>query len=301
MKALTYSNYGDPTVLEIAEVDEPHAGPGQVRIAVKAAGVNPWDWKLRSGAMQEFIPLELPAIPGIEAAGVVDEVGDGVEGVTVGDEVFGSGQRTSAEYAVLDLFAKRPAGLTWEQAGATATAAETSIRVLELVATREGGTLLIDGAAGGVGSAAAQIAVAQGLNVIGTASAANHDYLRSLGVVPTTYGNGLPQRVAELAPAGVDSAIDIAGKGSITDLVEITGSPDRVATIANPGAEEHGVRVSSGGEGRATHALGIVAELVEAGRFTTEIDSAYPLEDGAAAHQRSETGHVRGKIVLRVS
>lgn len=210
MRAVTFAEYGDPSVLQVTEVPEPHAGPGQVRVAVRAAGVNPWDWKVRAGYMKDVVPTALPAIPSLEAAGVVDEVGDGVEGVAVGDEVFGFAAAAAAEFAVMEHFAPKPAGLSWEEAGGLAVMAETAVRALEIIAPAPGQTLLIEGAAGGVGSAAAQFAIADGVTVIGTAGESNHAYLRSLGVLPTTYGPGLAERVAALAPKGVDVALDTA-------------------------------------------------------------------------------------------
>ncbi|WP_020576321.1 NADP-dependent oxidoreductase [Actinopolymorpha alba] len=299
MLAVTFAAYGEPSVLQLTTMPEPHAGPGQVRIRVRTAGVNPIDWKVRGGYLRDIFPTQFPAIPGAEAAGVVDEVGEGMEGVNVGDEVFGLGSGTYAELAVLHQFARKPAALTWEQAGGVAVAAETALRALEILHTAAGQTLLIDGAAGGVGSAAARFALAEGVTVIGTASEANHAYLRDLGVVPTTYGPGLPARVAGLAPNGVDVAFDTAGKGSLKELIEITGSADRVVTIANFAAAEHGVRLTT--EPHAFHALPRAARLVEEGRYDVAVDSVFPLADAARAHERSEGGHVSGKIILAVA
>src|SRR3954468_2790659 len=170
MRAVTFTEYGGPEVLSVAEADEPHAGPRQVRIAVRAAGVNPIDWKARSGVMREVMPLEFPMIDGREAAGVVDQVGEGVDGVSPGDEVFGfSVAGAAAEYAVLDDFARKPAGLSWEEAAARPVAAETSVRVFNLLGgPGEGQTIVINGAAGGVGTAAVQFARARGARVIAT-------------------------------------------------------------------------------------------------------------------------------------
>ncbi|GII56043.1 hypothetical protein Pth03_44320 [Planotetraspora thailandica] len=176
MLALSYVKYGDPSVLELSHVPEPHAGPGQVRIAVRAAGVNPTDWKFRSGLLKDAFPMQLPRIVGFEASGVVDEVGAGVDGVRVGDEVFGMGSATTAEFAVLDHFTRKPDALSWEQAAGVALAAETALRGLELLGVASGQVLLVEGAAGGVGSAAAQFAIARGLTVIGTASEPNHEF-----------------------------------------------------------------------------------------------------------------------------
>ncbi|MEV6314494.1 NADP-dependent oxidoreductase [Streptomyces sp. NPDC051776] len=302
MLALTYAGYGDPSVLDVTTRPEPHAGPGQVRIAVRVAGVNPVDWKIRAGQMKEWITTRFPAIPGSDAAGVVDEVGEGVEGVKVGDEVFGSGADASAEFAVLDEFALKPASLSWEQAGGLAAVAETALRTLELLRPSAGQTLLIEGAAGGVGSAAAQFALADGVRVIGTASEQNHEFLRDLGVVPTVYGPGLKERVDALAPEGVDVVLDTAGLGSLKELIEIAESAESVVSIADFSAPEHGARLSVGiTDPRAFHALEKAARLADEGKFTVPIDSEFALADAAKAHERSQGGHVRGKIVLKVA
>src|SRR5919202_4867395 len=160
MKAVTFSEYGGPEVVHGADVDEPHAGPGQVRVAVRAAGVNPIDWKARSGMMREVAPVTFPAVDGREAAGVVDEVGSGVDGVAVGDEVFGFAvSGAAAERAVLDDFARKPPALSWEEAAGLPVAVETSVRVFTVLGgPSEGQTIVIDGAAGGVGTAAVQLA-----------------------------------------------------------------------------------------------------------------------------------------------
>ncbi|HEY2488347.1 MAG TPA: NADP-dependent oxidoreductase [Streptosporangiaceae bacterium] len=299
MLAVTFAKFGDPSVLELTTMPDPHAGPGQVRIAVRAAGVNPFDWKVRSGFFRDMFTTEFPAIPGLEAAGVVDEVGEGVQGLGPGDEVFGLGARTYAELAVLDHFTARPAALSWPQAGGLAVAAEAAVRALEIIRPAAGQTLLIEGAAGAAGSTAAQVARAAGVTVIGTAGESNQDFLRSLGVLPTTYGPGLPARVAALAPGGVDAVFDTSGRGSLQELIEIAGDPGHVVTIANFSAAEHGAQVTS--RTQAFHALPEAARLAEEGKLTPAIDSEFPLAEAAKAHERSEAGHVRGKIVLLVA
>ena len=257
MKAVTFSEYGGPEVLGVTDVDEPHAGPGQIRIATRAAGVNPIDWKARSGAMREMMPLSFPVVDGREAAGVVDEVGDGVTGVAVGDEVFGFAVGgAAAEHTVLDDFARKPASLSFEEAAALPVAVETSVRVFGVLGgVGEGQTLVINGAAGGVGVAAVQLARERGARVIGTASERNHGLLRELGAEPTAYGDGMVDRVRALAPDGVDLAFDTAGKGGVPDLIELTGDPARVATIADFSAAALGVKVTGGSEGRSVEAL----------------------------------------------
>jgi NADPH:quinone reductase-like Zn-dependent oxidoreductase len=300
MKAVTFSEYGGPEVLQVADVEEPHAGPGQVRIAVRAAGVNPIDWKARSGMMREVMPLSFPVIDGREAAGVIDEVGPDMAGARAGEEVFGFAVGgAAAEHAILDDFARKPVGLSWEEAAGLPVAVETSVRVFGVLGgVGEGQTLLINGAAGGVGTAAVQLAVARGARVIGTASEGNHDFLRSLGAEPTTYGEGLVERVRALAPDGVDLAFDTAGQGGIEDLITLTGDPARVATIADFGAAALGVKVTGGGEGRAVEGLAEAAALVEAGRLRLTVAQTFSFAQAAEAHRLSQDGHVRGKLIL---
>jgi NADPH:quinone reductase-like Zn-dependent oxidoreductase len=300
MKAVTFTDYGGPEVLQVADVDEPHAGAGQIRIAVRAAAVNPVDWKARSGAMREFLPVRFPAVDGREAAGLVDEVGPDVTGVAVGDEVFGFAVGgAAAEYAVLDDFARKPASLSWEAAAGLPVAAETSGRVFgALGGVGEGQTLVVNGAAGGVGAVAVQLALARGARVIGTASEGNHEFLRGLGAEPTTYGPGLVDRVRALAPDGVDLAFDTAGKGALPDLIALTGDPARVATIADFGAAALGVKLTGGGDSRAMEMLDEAARLADAGRLEVPVAATFAFEDAAEAHRLSEAGHVRGKLVL---
>src|SRR3954453_5911206 len=278
MNAVVFEQYGDPDVLHVADVEEPHPAAGQVRIAVRAAGVNPIDWKARSGAMREMMPLSLPAIDGREASGVVDEVGPGVAGVARGDEVFGFAVGgAAAEYAVLDDFARKPGALSFEEAAGLPVGVETSVRVFTILGgLGEGQTILINGAAGGVGALAVQLAVSRGARVIGTASEANHEFLRSLGAEPTTYGPGLEERVRALAPDGVDLAFDTAGQGDVPQLIALTGDPARVATIADFGAAALGVKVTGGAEGRAAEALDEAAELASSGRLQVTVAETFP-------------------------
>jgi len=198
MKAVRFSRFGGTGVLEIVDLPDPHPGPGQVRIAVRAAGVNPSDWKHRKGLMD----AELPQTMGHEAAGVVDELGEGVADITVGDRVFGLSAEgaAQAELAVLSYYAPVPRSLDFTGAAALPAAIETATRALDQLGVGNGSTLLINGASGSVGSAAVQLAAARGARVIGTASPANHDYLRSLGAEPVAYGEGLVERVRALAP-----------------------------------------------------------------------------------------------------
>lgn len=300
MKAIRFSQFGGPEVLELAELPDPHAGPGQIRVAVRAAAVNPIDWKMRSGAMGG----ELPQTTGREVAGVVDELGDGVTDVAVGDRVFGfaAGGGGAAELALLADYAPIPPSLDFAGAASLPVAVETAVRTLDLLGVGDGTTVLVNGAAGAVGSAAVQLARERGARVIGTASPNNHDYLRSMGAEATTYGEGLVERVRKLAPDGVDAALDAAGGGALPALVELAGDRDHVVTIVDyAGAQETGARFSGGmGTERAVHALSEIGDLIEAGRFSLPVARTFPLDQIGDAHELSQAGHVRGKLVLLV-
>ena len=298
MRAARFSSFGGPEVLEIVDVPEPHPGPGEIRIAVRAAGINPVDWKFRQGMMGS----DLPSGTGYDAAGVVDELGDGVAGVAVDDEVFGQGRDVAAQFAVLTQWARVPAGLNFTAAAGLPMAVETATRGLDLLGVGDGDTVLVNGASGGVGSAAVQIARERGARVIGTASEPNHEYLRSLGAEVVTYGEGLAERVRALVPDGVDAAFDVAGGGQLPALVELAGGTRRVLTIADfAGAEENGVQVSGGpGTEMAYHAIREIVPVIEAGHFSLPVSRTFPLEEIAEAHRASQGGHVRGKLVLVV-
>jgi NADPH:quinone reductase-like Zn-dependent oxidoreductase len=299
MKAVRFGEFGGPEVLRVDDVAEPHAVAGAVRVAVRAAGVNPVDWKIRSGAMAASKTLESPRIIGSDVAGVVDEVGDQVTDASIGDKVFGNAVGGgTADYAVLDHYAIKPAGLSWAEAAGLPVATETALRVLKLLGLGAGQTLIVNGGAGGVGIAAIQFARERGARVIGTASESNHEFLRELGAEPTTYGDGLVERVREFAPDGVDLAFDAAGHGALPALIALTGSPDNVVTIADFTAPSLGVRVTTGGDGRSWEALGQAAELHDLGRFTMPVAGILPFSQAAEAHRLSEDGHVRGKLVL---
>jgi NADPH:quinone reductase-like Zn-dependent oxidoreductase len=254
-----------------------------------------------------------PYRTGFDAAGVVDEVGDGVTDVHVGDEVFGmttsAARGANADFAVLAAWAPKPAAWSWEEAGGAAGAAETATRVLDRLAVGAGHTVLVHGAAGGVGTVAVQFARARGATVLGTASEGNHELLRSLGAKPTTYGPGLVERIRALAPSGVDAVFDCAG-GALPDLITVTGDAARVVTIApdftaaalgvhmshGAPADETGAAVGAAADPLAVHGLTVAAGL--AGRLRLPVAAAFPLAEAAAAHELSESRHARGKIVL---
>ncbi|WP_037578577.1 NADP-dependent oxidoreductase [Phaeacidiphilus oryzae] len=297
MRKVSFAEFGGPEVLRLVDAEEPHAGPGRIRVAVGAAGVNPVDWRIREGQVLQAHPIELPAGVGLDAAGVVDEVGEGVEGVRVGDRVFGEGSSTYAEYAVLSAWALMPEGLTFEEAAGYPSVVETAVRIIREAAVKPGQTLLVSGASGGVGSAVLQIARDRGIAVIGTAGAANQDYLRSLGALATTYGEGWVERVRRIGR--VDAALDLAGSGVVRELVELTGDPRRVVSIADLDAPRHGVRFS-GTAGSVPEALAVAVDLIARGRLRIPVEKSYPLAEAAAAHADSKAGHTRGRRVLVV-
>ncbi|MFF8628529.1 NADP-dependent oxidoreductase [Streptomyces werraensis] len=299
MRAARYHEYGDPTVLTVEEAPDPTPGPGEIRIRVAAASVNPVDWKVRSGAVRDLLPVDLPAVPGRDAVGRVDRIGEGVEGVGIGDRVFGLGGVTgaTAELAVLSAWAPAPAAWSDEEAAGAALASVTALSGLKALGPLSGRTLLVEGAAGGVGGAAVELAVAAGATVIGTADAHNHAFLTALGALPTTYGAGLAERLAAVAPQGVDLVLDTAASGSLGELVEIAGDPSRVVTVADHrNAGRLGVRVADAVNDPAY--LAEAAALGERDRYTPRVERTYPLEEIAQAHAHSEGGHVRGKIVV---
>lgn len=315
MRAIEFTEYGPPGVVHVAEVAAPRAGAGEIRVQVRASGLSPGEVRIRSGELRDLVPTAFPYRSGFDAAGVVDEVGDGVRDVRVGDEVFGMADAATrganAELAVLVAWAPKPAAWSWDEAGGAAGGVETATRVLDRLAVGTGDVVLVQGAAGGAGTFVVQLAVARGASVIGTASPGNHDVLRTLGAEPTTYGPGLPGRVRALVPGGVDAVVDCAG-GALPDLVEIAGDPARVATIADVTAAAHGVHFSrsapvgddgeavlAGADPEALHGLRLAVGLAAEGRLRVPVAAVFPLAGAAAAHELSETRHARGKIVFR--
>jgi NADPH:quinone reductase-like Zn-dependent oxidoreductase len=298
MRALQFKAYGGPEVLEWAEAPDPHPGSGQVRIAVRAASVNPIDWKTISGATAGGRPMQGTGYLGHDAAGVVDEVGEGVTGVAVGDEVFGRGRNTQADYAVLDSWAAKPPSIDWAVAAAAGVAGETGERSLRLLDVKAGDTLFVDGGAGGVGAAAVQMAVARGAKVIASSGEANLDYLREIGATPVRYGDGVAGRVRDAAGGPVDAVLDVAGKSPIEDLIGLALEPSQVLSIANFAVGKAGGRVSGGGsDSRPMEALALVADLLAQNKLVLKVQT-FPFDRAAEAYRISQGGHVRGKLVL---
>ncbi|MCP2264225.1 NADP-dependent oxidoreductase [Promicromonospora thailandica] len=307
MRAITYARFGGADVLELTEQPDPHIGPDTVLVRVRAASVNPVDWKVREGALQGLIDTHLPAIPGWDVAGVVEQVGLDTPEYQVGDEVYGYVRKdvvqggTFAELvaAPVRTLARKPASLTFEEAAAVPLAGLTAYQAVQRAGVREGRTVLVHAAAGGVGAFAVQIARALGAHVIGTASEANHEFLRGLGAEPVTYGDGLADRVRALAPDGVDVALDLVGSGAVATSAEVLADGGTIASITDATARtEHGgqyvwVRPS-------TADLDALTALFDSGKLSVEVAQVFDLADTAEAHRASESGHTRGKIVVRV-
>jgi NADPH:quinone reductase-like Zn-dependent oxidoreductase len=301
MKAVRFDAFGDPEVLHLDDIPVPDPGPAQVRIRVHASGVNPVDSAIRSGAMQAIFPTSLPAIPGVDVAGVVDAVGTGVTDVAVGDRVVGwaDGPAGSyAEYALASQVARVPERFSFTDAVTLPTAGEAAKRALDLLGVNAGETVLIHGASGSVGTIAVQMAVARGATVIGSASEANQDYVRSLGAIPVVYGEGLVDRVRASAPS-VDAVLDVAGKGAIPDSIALRGGTERIVTLADPSARDLGVVMSAGTpKDWSASDLAELVKLAARGEVITTVAGTFPLERAADAQRMSQGGHVRGKLVL---
>lgn len=299
-RVVQYSSYGGPEVLEIVNVPEPHAGDGQVRVAVRAAGLNAFDFKVRRDP--SILPSHsLPARQGFEFAGTVDEVGPGVQNVSPGDEVLGwVGTGAQADYVVVPgaQVTPKPAELEWTVAGGIGLVGNTATRAVNSVNITAGETVLVSAAAGGVGLLSAQLALLAGATVIGTASATNHGFLRSLGVIPIAYGPGLVDRLREAAPQGISAVLDNAGEETVRAAIEIGVDPSRINTIVwYAGAEEYGIGTVGGGRKNATELADLAARAADRS-LVMPIAATYPLAEVRKAYQQLESRHVLGKIVL---
>jgi NADPH:quinone reductase-like Zn-dependent oxidoreductase len=301
-RTVQFSEYGGTDVLRVVDVPDLSAGPGQVRVAVRAAGINPIDSKILHGFMAELMPLTLPAGLGSDLAGVVDEVGAGVTKFELGDEVLGSSLTPAlSESALADPanLVIKPPDISWEVAGALTGAGGTAWTVLNQLDIRAGETLLIHAAAGGVGTFAVQLAVARGARVIGTASERNFQYLKSIGAEPVSYGDGLLQRIRAIAPNGVDAVLDASGRGEIPLSIELAGGPDRVLTLVAFDSADTGIQVFAGGtDDERGPALREIVALIEKRALTVPIWRTFPLDETGAALDASDAGHLNGKIVV---
>ncbi|MDT0328259.1 NADP-dependent oxidoreductase [Nocardiopsis sp. DSM 44743] len=298
--------YGTEDGLRETELPDPKVAPGEVLIRVRAAGVNPVDWKLAAGGLDPVMEAGFPMVPGWDVAGVVEAVGFDVSEYRVGDEVYGyirkdwarNGSYAELVSASVRLIAPKPASMDWSQAAGAPLAGLTALQAMRRARVGDGETVLVHAAAGGVGSMGVQIARALGARVIGTASERNHDFVRSLGAEPVTYGDGLVERVRGLAPYGVDAVLDFVGSGAAAQSLPLVGSPGRVLSVADAEVAALGghyvwVRPS-------TDDLIELAGMADAGVLTVHVEHELPLAEAAEAWRLSKKGRTRGKIVLTV-
>lgn len=304
---MVLQQYGGPEELQLTEVPDPKVGPDEVLVRVTAAGVNPVDWKVADGYLDPFLNVHFPLISGWDVAGVVERVGPAVPEYEAGDEVIGYVRKDEIQHgtfaelvsAPVRTLARKPAALNWHQAAGLPLVGLTAYQSLRRAEAAKGETVLVHAAAGGVGSLAVQIAVAQGLRVIGTASERNHEFLRELGAEPVTYGEGLAERVRELSPDGVDLALDFIGEGDAVAISQqVVKSAHRVVSVADPnvgatGGLYHFVRPDAAD-------LAELARLADAGELTVHVDRVLPLSEAAEAFRLSQEGRTRGKLVLDI-
>lgn len=293
---------GGPEVLQLLELDEPQTGHGEVRVRVRAAGVQAFDVAVVAGEIHRSTDPGVAQVPGNEFAGVVEKVGDGVTGFAPGDEVLGYGTLNSYREQLVvpaDQIAAKPPNMPWEVAGGFSAAAQTADIGLKEIGVGNGDTVLVHGAAGAVGTIAVQLCRLWGATVIGTARAAHHDYLRTLGALPVAYGDHFVERVRELAPDGVDACLDGVGGQTLPDTLELVTDRSRILTLVDHGkAAELGIRVTP--LARSTARLAGLADLYAQGKLAVHILQSFPLDLAADALRRYQAGNVRGKIVVTV-
>jgi NADPH2:quinone reductase len=307
MRAITYSRYGGSDVLELTEQPTPTVGDDSVLVRVRATSVNPVDWKVRAGYLDPIMDVEFPVVPGWDVAGVVERVGLDTPELQVGDEVYGYVRRdwvhggTFAEFvaAPVRTLARKPSTLSFEEAAAVPLVGLTAYQTIRRAGVRAGQTVLVHAAAGGVGAFAVQIARSLGARVIGTASERTHEYLRGLGASPVEYGDGLVDRVRALAPDGVDVVLDFGGDDLVGTSKALLADGGTVASIVDAAARDE-----LGGQyvwvRPSTEDLDALTALIDAGTVKVDVAEVFELADAAAAHEASQTGHVRGKVVVRV-
>ena len=300
-RAVRFDRYGGIDVLDVVDVDPPVPGPDELLVRVKAAGINPGEAKIRDGALAELWPATFPSGQGSDLAGVVEQVGADADGFAVGDEVIGftDNRASQAELVLVDAdnATRRPPGVPWDAAGALFVAGTTAYAAIRAVSPKAGETLVVAGAAGGVGSLAVQLGRLAGATVIGIASERNHQWLIEHGVVPVTYGDGVADRI-HAAATKVDAFVDTVG-GYVELALELGVDPNRVDTIADfQAAQKWGVKTDGNAAGASAVVLAELAALIEDGKLEVPIARAYPLERVRDAFAELERGHMRGKIVL---
>src|SRR6201997_5125404 len=299
--AVVMTGYGPPEVLKWAAVPLAEPGAGQIRINVKAAGISPTDLALRAGYLREAIPLPPDAVLGFEAAGIVDAVGPGVTGTSIGDGVtallFSLGGY--AEHAVASIWTRKPDSVSWLDAAALPSSAEAAVGVLRQLNVTSGETMPLFGGGGSVGIIATQLAVARGVKVISAVGERDETLARDLGPTPVRYGAGLAGRVRELG--AVDAVFDAAGKGVLADAITLAGGPGRVITLSDPAAADFGVMLSEPTPDRAPGALDETIALLADGRLRLRAHTSMPMQQAAEAHRQLESGTVHQRIILALN
>ncbi|ADJ48379.1 NADPH:quinone reductase and related Zn-dependent oxidoreductase [Amycolatopsis mediterranei S699] len=303
-RAIRFDEYGDVQVLRVEDVPRPVPGPGQVLVEVRAAGINPGEASIRKGLLHERYPATFPSGQGSDFAGVVTSLGEGVEEIAVGDEVIGfvDTRSSHADFVVAEAanLTPRPDGVPWEVAGSLFVAGTTAYAAVGAVCPREGETVVVSGAAGGVGSLAVQLAKLAGATVIGLAGEANHDWLRELGVIPVAYGEGVLERIREAAPSGVHAFVDTFGSGYVELALHLGIHPGRINTIIDrAAAEKYNVKTDGNAAAASADVLRELGLLLDKGLLTLPIARVYPLDEVRDAYRDLEQRHTRGKIVLR--
>jgi NADPH:quinone reductase-like Zn-dependent oxidoreductase len=303
-RAVRFNSYGGIDVLQVAEVDRPVPGPGQVLVHVKAAGINPGEASIRNGIFAQRWPSTFPSGQGSDLAGVVEQVAAGATNFSVGDEVIGftHNRASQAEFVLVDAgnLVPRPANVPWEQAGALFVAGTTAYAAVRAVSLKLGDTVVVSGAAGGVGSIAVQLAKSAGATVIGLASKANHPWLSGHGVIPVDYGEGVEDRIRAAAGGKVDAFIDTYGNGYVDLALKLGVAKERIDTIIDfAAAAKYDVKTEGNQAGANVEVLAELAKLIATGRLEIPIAKVYPLARVQEAYRELEERHTRGKIVLQ--
>lgn len=302
-RAVRFDRYGGRDVLYVADLPTPEPAPGEVVVAVRAAGINPGEAYIRTGAMAERFPATFPSGEGSDFAGVVSAVGEGVTGFAVGDEVLGwsSSRSSHATHVAVpaDQLIGKPPQLGWEQAGALYVVGATAYAAVRAVDPGPADTVAVSAAAGGVGTLVVQLLRLRGTTVLGIASERNHDWLRGHGVTPIAYGDGLTERLRAAAPDGIDAFIDLYGPQYVQLALDLGLPPQRIETIASfEKAAEVGAKIEGSADATTTDVLAEMADLVASGRIELPIAGTYPLDQVRDAFAVLEERHTRGKIVL---
>lgn len=302
-KAVRYRRFGGPEVLEVQEIPEPHAAADEVRVRVTAAGLNPMDWQITTQPdMAARFGITLPAGFGSDFAGVVDEVGAHATGFAIGDRVYGAAiGRSVAEFVLVKTPAETlwptPEGVSDEVAGVLPVSGLTASAALAAIGLHAGDTVLIGGAAGGVGVFAVQLAKLAGARVLGTASEGTFEFLRQLGAEPVTYGPGLADRVRALAPQGITAATDLFGRDAAETALQLGVAPDRISVVADGPAPSPGVH-TAGALDAGPGALERITDAIRSGDISVPIAATFPVERIRQAVTMQAERHVHGKIVV---